>query len=78
LTQDRSEESEPQPLGRPTPGEEEDPERRSSANILALFATLALVMLAYWAFDALDHSRKFQRCLDSGRSNCVGLVTPDK
>jgi hypothetical protein len=29
-------------------------------------------------FHALGHSRRFQRCLDSGRSNCVDFVNPYK
>jgi hypothetical protein len=56
----------------------EDFERRSSANIAVLFAALALVLVSYWVFYALSHSRRFQRCLDSGRSNCVDFVNPAK
>jgi hypothetical protein len=43
-----------------------------------LLAALALVLIAYWVFEALGHSRRFQRCLDSGRRNCVGFVNPAK
>jgi hypothetical protein len=56
----------------------EDSERRSFANIAVLFAALALVLIGYWVFEALGHSRRFQRCLDSGRRNCVDFVSPAK
>jgi len=56
----------------------EEPDRRSFANLAVLIAVAALVILAYWVFEALDHSRAFQRCLDSGRRNCVDFVNPAK
>jgi hypothetical protein len=56
----------------------EDLERRNFANVAVLFTALALVLIAHWVFDALSHSRRFQRCLDSGRSNCVDFVNPAK
>jgi hypothetical protein len=58
--------------------DEVDSERRSFANAAALVAVLALVILGYWVFEALDHSRRFQRCLDSGRRNCVDFVSADR
>jgi hypothetical protein len=27
-----------------------------------------------WVFNALEHSRRFQRCLDTGHRNCVDFV----
>jgi hypothetical protein len=79
LTQDRPEEFEAHRLDPPTRGEaEEDLERRRFVNVVALVAVLALVFVGYWVFHALDHSRGFQRCLDSGRSNCVDFVNPSK
>jgi hypothetical protein len=57
---------------------DEEPGRRSFTNMAALVAVLALVLLSYWVFQALDHSRRFQRCLDSGRRNCVDFVNPAK
>jgi hypothetical protein len=29
-------------------------------------------------FTALEHSRRFQRCLDEGRRNCVDYVGPTR
>ena len=43
-----------------------------------LFAALALILLGYWVINALGHGRRFQRCLDSGRINCVDFVNPAK
>jgi hypothetical protein len=57
---------------------DEEPDRRSFVNVAALFAVLALVILGFWVFEALNHSRRFQRCLDSGRRNCVDFVNPAK
>ena len=58
-------------------GGDEDSARRNFANVVALVAVVVLVILGYWAFTALDHARKFQRCLDSGRRNCVDYVDPN-
>ncbi len=58
--------------------DDEFPERRSRANTVALIAALALLALAYWVFVSLDHSRRFQRCLDLGRRNCVDFVSADR
>ena len=59
-------------------GAEDDFERRRFINVVALLAMLALVLVGYWVFHALGHSRRFQRCLDSGRVNCVDFVNPVK
>jgi hypothetical protein len=59
-------------------GEAEDLERRRFVNVVALRAVIALVLVGYWIFHALGHSRRLQRCIDSGRSNCVDFVNPTK
>ena len=61
--------------GPPEDNHEDDPERRNS-NLVALAAVVVLVLLAYWTFTALEHSRSFQRCLDEGRRNCVHYHGP--
>jgi hypothetical protein len=79
LAQDRPEEFKLYRLNPPKRVEATDDfERRSFANIAVLFAALALVLIGYWLFEALGHSRRFQRCLDSGRRNCVDFVSPAK
>jgi hypothetical protein len=78
LTQDRPEEFKLYRLNPPARAEPDDFERRRFVNIVALFAMLALVVVSYWVFHALDHSRRFQQCLDSGRRNCVDFVNPSK
>ena len=76
---DRPEEFKLYHLNPPTRGEvEDDFERRRCVNVVALFAMLALVVVGYWVFHALGHSRRFQGCLDSGRVNCVDFVNPVK
>jgi flagellar biogenesis protein FliO len=46
--------------------------------VVVLLVALALVLIGYWVFTALGHSRRSQRCLDSGRINCVDFVNPAK
>jgi len=48
------------------------------ANIAALIAVAVLAALGYWAFTAIDHMRKVQRCLDEGRRDCLERVDPDR
>ena len=57
---------------------EEDFAPSRLANVVVLLAAMALVLIGYWLFNALGHGRKFQRCLDSGRVNCVDFVNPAK
>jgi hypothetical protein len=59
-------------------GDAEDFERRRFVNVVALLAVITLVLVGYWVFHALGHSRRLQRCIDSGRSNCVDFVNPTK
>ena len=75
----RPDEIEPHALN-PLAREEADqkPDRQNFANMAALVAVLVLVILGFWVFEALNHSRRFQRCLDSGRSNCVDFISPEK
>jgi hypothetical protein len=63
--------------GSPNDSQEDDRGRRNS-NLVALARVVVLVLLAYWAFTALYRSRRFQRCLDEGRRNCVEYVGPGR
>jgi hypothetical protein len=79
LTQDRPEEFKLYRLNPPKRVEADNSyERQKFANIVALLAVAGLILVAYWVFHALGHSRRFQRCLDSGRVNCVDFVNPAK
>jgi hypothetical protein len=63
MAQDRPEEFRLYRLNPPKRGEATDDfERRRSVNGVALLAMFALVLI-----HALGHSRRFQRCLDSGQ-----------
>ena len=72
----------PEEFDRPYPPERaeasDDFERRGFANVVVLLAAVALILIGYWVFNSLGHSRRFQRCLDSGRINCVDYVNPAK
>jgi hypothetical protein len=79
LTEDRPEEIEPHRVSPQVRGDAaEDLERGRFVNVVALLTVAALVLIGYWVFNALGHSRRFQRCIDSGRSNCVDFVNPAK
>jgi hypothetical protein len=58
------------------PPANDDGAGRSRANLAALIAIVVLAVLGYWAFTAIDHQRKLQRCLDEGRHDCLELVSP--
>jgi hypothetical protein len=50
--------------------EHDEPHSGSRGNIAAIIAVVVIAALGYWAFNYLDHQRKMQNCLDSGRRNC--------
>jgi hypothetical protein len=79
LTEDRPEEIEPHRVSPQVRGDAaEDLERGRFVNVVALLTVAALVLIGYWVFNALGHSRRFQRCIDSGHSNCVDFINPAK
>jgi hypothetical protein len=55
-------------------GEDEAPHSSGRGNLVAIIAVVVLVALGYWAFNYIDHQRKMQNCLDSGRHDCEHRV----
>jgi hypothetical protein len=55
-------------------GEEGEPQASGRGNIAAIVAVVVLAALGYWAFHTIDHQRKMQNCLDSGRRDCEHRV----
>lgn len=55
-------------------GEDEEPQASGRGNIVALIAVVVLIALGYLAFNYIDHQRKLQNCLDSGRPDCEQRV----
>jgi hypothetical protein len=55
-------------------GEDEAPHSSGRGNLIAIIAVVVLVALGYWAFNYIDHQRKMQDCLDSGRHDCEHRV----
>jgi hypothetical protein len=51
-------------------GGNEEPQASGRGNVFALIAVIVLIALGYLAFNYIDHQRKLQNCLDSGRHNC--------
>lgn len=58
----------------PSGDEDEAPRSGGRGNIAAIIAVLVIAALGYWAFTYLDHQRKMQNCLDSGRHDCAHWV----
>jgi hypothetical protein len=54
--------------------EDEAPHSDGRGNIAAIIAVMVIAALGYWAFNSIDHQRKMQNCLDSGRHNCAHWV----
>jgi hypothetical protein len=51
-------------------GDDEEPHASGRGNVVALIAVVVLIAVGYLAFNYIDHQRKLQNCLDSGRHNC--------
>jgi hypothetical protein len=58
----------------PSPPDGDEPGQSGRGNLFGLIAVVVLVALGYWAFHFIDHQRKMQDCLDSGRRNCAERV----
>ena len=56
--------------------EDEDDALRSNgrSNIAAIIAVVVIAALGYWVFNTIDHARRMQNCLDSGRRDCEHRV----
>jgi hypothetical protein len=59
-------------------GEDEEPQASGRGNIVALIAVVVLIAVGYLAFNYIDHQRKLQNCLDSGRHNCEQWLSTGK
>jgi hypothetical protein len=59
-------------------GGRENPNAGGRGNIAAIIAVVVLAALGYWAFTSIDHQRKLQNCLDSGRHNCEDYLNTNK
>jgi type IV secretory pathway VirB2 component (pilin) len=57
-----------------SPSEEDEAPSSGRGNIAAIIAVVVIVALGYWAFNTIDHQRKMQNCLDSGRHDCEHRV----
>jgi hypothetical protein len=59
-------------------GGHENTNASGRGNIAAIIAVIVIAALGYWAFTYIDHQRKLQNCLDSGRHNCEDYVNTNK
>ena len=49
---------------------------RRLVNLVAAIALLVLAIILVVAMNMLDNQRRLQRCLDSGRRDCLAVPTP--
>ncbi len=62
-------------MSQPSSDDEDDaPHSSGRSNIAAIIAVVVIAALGYWAFNYIDHQRKMQNCLDSGRRDCEHRV----
>lgn len=54
----------------PESNDNQDPGRRTLANVLVLAGLLILVVGGYFLINALERSQRALDCLSAGRSNC--------
>jgi hypothetical protein len=55
-------------------GENDEPHSSGRGNVAAIIAVVVLAVIGYWVFHYIDHQRKMQNCLDSGRRDCESWV----
>ncbi len=56
------------------PEDEEDPEWKTTINLLAVILLLVLLGGGYYLMTAMANSRKALECLEAGRRNCGDLT----
>ncbi|MCB1541533.1 MAG: hypothetical protein KDJ25_12065 [Rhodoblastus sp.] len=59
-----------------TTPDEPDYAHRRLVNLVAAIALLVLAIVLVLAMNMLDNQRRLQRCLDSGRRDCLAVPTP--
>ncbi len=61
--------AQPQP-----PEDDEDPEWRTTVNLLAIIVLLVLLIAGYYLIGAMSRSRRALDCLQAGRRDCGDLT----
>ncbi|MBX3528792.1 MAG: hypothetical protein KF904_21535 [Rhodoblastus sp.] len=59
-----------------TTPDDTDYAHRRLVNLVAAIALLILAIILVVAMNLLDNQRRLQRCLDSGRRDCLAVPTP--
>jgi len=54
----------------PEKPDDEDPEWRTTLNLLATILLLVLLGIGYFLMDAMANSRRALECVEAGRRNC--------
>ena len=56
--------------------DETDYEHRKIVNLLAVVFLIVISAAIIWTVHAINESERMQRCINSGRSDCVKIETP--
>lgn len=59
-----------------TTPDDTDYAHRRLVNLVAAIALLVLAIILVVAMNLLDNQRRLQRCMDSGRRDCLAVPTP--
>lgn len=59
-----------------TTPDDTDYAHRRLVNLVAAIALLVLAIILVVAMNLLDNQRRLQRCVDSGRRDCLAVPTP--
>ncbi len=59
-----------------TAPDDTDYAHRRTVNLVAAIAILVLAIILVVAVNMLDEQRRMQRCVDSGRRDCLTIPTP--
>ena len=53
-----------------------DYSHRNMVNLVGAIALLVIAIVLIFALNMIDDQRKLQRCVDSGRRDCMAVPTP--
>jgi hypothetical protein len=59
-------------------GEETDYQHRNFVNLVAAIALLAIAIGVVWAVKAMEANEELDRCLSTGRRDCVAIEAPPR
>jgi len=55
-----------------------DYSHRHFVNLAATIVLLTLALISMWTIKTIDNQEKLQRCLNSGRRDCIPVAAPPR